>query len=86
MFLFFAIEMAILSVFGRKKALILLELNRSSSSMKQKLGMIDTVIRLEVGYMYYLVSYFISSIQKFDKQIIKLTKNICKFFKFNFHK
>ena len=45
--------------------------------LKQKLKMVDTVIRPGIAYSFYVVPYSIPTITKLDKKIISLQKAIC---------
>ena len=45
--------------------------------MKQKIQMVDTVIRAGIAYSFYAVPYSLPAIKKLDKRIIALHKNIC---------
>jgi hypothetical protein len=45
--------------------------------MKQKIQMVDTVIRAGIAYSFYAVSYSLPTIKKLDKRIIDLHKTIC---------
>jgi hypothetical protein len=45
--------------------------------LKQKLKMVDTVIRPGIAYSFYAVPYSIPNIAKFDQKIIALKKAIC---------
>ena len=50
----------------------------SPATLKQKLKMMDTVIRLGIAYSFYVVPYSMPNITKLDKKIIGLQKTICK--------
>ena len=50
---------------------------QSPTSLKQKLKMVDTVIRPGIAYSFYAVPYSIPTITKLDKKIIGLQKTIC---------
>ena len=45
--------------------------------MKQKIQMVDTVIRAGIAYSFYAVPYSLPAIKKLDKKIIALHKTIC---------
>jgi hypothetical protein len=45
--------------------------------LKQKLKMVDTVIRPGIAYSFYVVPYSMPNITKLDKKIIGLQKTIC---------
>ena len=47
------------------------------ATMKQKIQMVDTVIRAGIAYSIYAVPYLLPAIKKLDKRIIALHKNIC---------
>ena len=47
------------------------------ATMKQKINMADTVIRVGIAYSFYAVPYSIPAIKKLDKKIIALHKTIC---------
>ena len=46
-------------------------------TMKQKIQMVDTVIRAGIAYSFYAVPYSLPAIKKLDKKIIGLHKTIC---------
>jgi hypothetical protein len=47
------------------------------ATLKQKLKMVDTVIRPGIAYSFYAVPYSMPNIAKFDRKIIALQKAIC---------
>jgi hypothetical protein len=49
----------------------------SPATLKQKLKMVDTVIRLGIAYSFYAVPYSMPNIAKLDQKIIALQKAIC---------
>jgi hypothetical protein len=49
----------------------------SPATLKQKLKMVDTVIRPGIVYSFYAVPYSMPNITKLDKKIISLQKSIC---------
>jgi hypothetical protein len=49
----------------------------SPATLKQKLKMVDTVIRPGIAYSFYAVPYSLPNITKLDKKIISLQKAIC---------
>ena len=49
----------------------------SPTTLKQKLKMVDIVIRLGIAYSFYAVSYSMPNIIKLDTKIIDLQKTIC---------
>jgi hypothetical protein len=55
---------------------ILLLLN-SPATLKQKLKMVDTVIRPGIAYSFYAIPYSMPNIAKLDQKIIVLQKAIC---------
>jgi hypothetical protein len=48
----------------------------SPATLKQKLKMVDTVIRPGIAYSFYAVPYSMPNIIKLDKNITKLDKKI----------
>jgi hypothetical protein len=49
----------------------------SPAILKQKLKMVDTVIRLGIAYSFYAVPYSMPNIYKLNQKIIALQKAIC---------
>jgi hypothetical protein len=49
----------------------------SPAILKQKLKMVDTVIRPGIAYSFYAVPYSMPTITKLDQKIIALQKAIC---------
>jgi hypothetical protein len=49
----------------------------SPATLKQKLKMVDTVLRPGIAYSFYAVPYSIPNIAKLDQKIIALQKAIC---------
>jgi hypothetical protein len=47
------------------------------ASLKQKIKMVDTVIRTGIAYSFYAVPYSMPALAKLDKKIIALQKKIC---------
>ena len=47
------------------------------ATMKQKIQMINTVIRAGIAYSFYAVPYSLPAIKKLDKKVLALHKNIC---------
>jgi hypothetical protein len=45
--------------------------------MKQKINMVDTVIRVGIAYSFYTIPYSLPNIIKLDKKLISLQKKIC---------
>ena len=45
--------------------------------IKQKIKMVDTVIRAGIAYSFYAVPYSLPAITKLDKKIISIQKTIC---------
>ena len=54
----------------------------SPASLKQKVKILNTVIKSRIAYAYYAVPLFKLDIIKLDKIIGKITKKICKIPKF----
>jgi hypothetical protein len=53
------------------------QLLNSPATLRQKLEMVDTVIRPGIAYSFYAVPYSMPNITKLDKKIIGLQKTIC---------
>jgi hypothetical protein len=51
---------------------------QSPATLKQKLKMVDTVIRPGIAYSFYAVPYSMPNITKLNKKIIGLQKTICE--------
>ena len=49
----------------------------SSASLKQKIKILNTVIKPRIAYAYYTVSFLKPDIKKLDKIISKITKKTC---------
>jgi hypothetical protein len=49
----------------------------SLATLKQKLKMVDTVIKPRIAYSFYVVPYSMLNITKLDKKVIGLQKTIC---------
>jgi hypothetical protein len=49
----------------------------SSAILKQKLKMVDTILKPGIAYSFYAVPYSMPNITKLDKKIIGLQKTIC---------
>jgi hypothetical protein len=47
------------------------------ATMKQKIQMVDTVIRAGIAYSFYAVPYSLPTIKKLDRKILALHKTIC---------
>jgi hypothetical protein len=45
--------------------------------MKQKIHMTDSVIQVGIAYGFYTLAYLLSTINKLDKILIRLQKDIC---------
>jgi hypothetical protein len=54
------------------------QLLASPTTIKQKINIVNTVLRLGVEYSFHAIPYSMLDIRKLDKQIITLTKAICK--------
>ena len=50
----------------------------SPTTLKQKLKMVDTLLKLGIAYSFYIVPYSMLNIAKFDQKIIALQKAICR--------
>ena len=50
-------------------------IKNSSATMKQKMHIIDLVIRVGIAYAFYEIPFSYSTIKKLDKHIIRLYKN-----------
>ena len=53
------------------------QLKNCPTTIKQKINMVDTVIRAGIAYSFYAVPYSLPAIKKLDKKIIAIQKNIC---------
>ena len=53
------------------------QLTNCPATIKQKISMIDTVIRAGIAYSFYAVPYSLPTIKKLDKKIIGIQKTIC---------
>ena len=49
----------------------------SPTTIKQKIHILNTVIKLGIAYAYYATSFSKPDIKKLDKILNKLTKEIC---------
>ena len=47
------------------------------ATIKQKINMVDTIIRAGIAYSFYVVPYSLPVIIKLDKKIITIQKKIC---------
>ena len=54
------------------------QLLASPTTIKQKIKIVNTVLRPGVEYSFHAIPYSMPDIKKFNKQIITLTKAICK--------
>ena len=52
-------------------------LTHCPATIKQKISMVDAVIRAGIAYSFYAVPYSIPTITKLDKKIIGIQKAIC---------
>jgi hypothetical protein len=52
-------------------------LKASPATMKQKIHMTDSIIRVRTAYGFYTVAYSMPTINKLDKILIRLHKSIC---------
>jgi hypothetical protein len=53
------------------------QLAKCPATIKQKISMVDTVIRAGIAYSFYAVPYSLPTIKKLDKKIIGIQKTIC---------
>ena len=53
------------------------QLANCPATIKQKIKMVDTVIRAGIAYSFYAVPYSLPAIIKLDKKIIAIQKKIC---------
>ena len=53
------------------------QLTNCPTTIKQKISMVDTVIRAGIAYSFYAVPYSLPTIKKLDKKIIGIQKVIC---------
>lgn len=53
------------------------QLTSCPTTIKQKVSMVDTVIRAGIAYSFYAVPYSLPTIKKLDKKIIAIQKKIC---------
>ena len=53
------------------------KLEKCPAIIKQKISMVDTVIRAGIAYSFYTVPYSLPTIKKLDKKIIEIQKIIC---------
>ena len=53
------------------------QLTNCPATIKQKISMVDTVIRAGIAYSFYAVPYSLPTIKKLDKKIIGIQKVIC---------
>ena len=53
------------------------QLANCPTTIKQKINMVDIVIRAEIAYSFYAVPYSLLAIIKLDKKIIAIQKKIC---------
>ena len=47
------------------------------ATIKQKISMVDTIIRIRIAYSFYVVPYSLPAIKKLNKKIIDVQKKIC---------
>ena len=52
-------------------------LKNSCATMKQKIHILELVIQASIAYGFYAIAFFLLTIHKLDKIIIKLQKSIC---------
>jgi hypothetical protein len=53
------------------------QLTNCPLTIKQKMHMIDTVIRAGIAYSFYIVPYSLPALKKLDKKVTALQKKIC---------
>ena len=53
------------------------QLANCRATIKQKINMVDTIIRARIAYSFYAVPYSLPAIIKLDKKIIGIQKKIC---------
>ena len=53
------------------------QLANCPATIKQKINMVDTIIRAGIAYSFYTVPYSLLAIIKLDKKIIAIQKKIC---------
>ena len=53
------------------------QLANCPATIKQKIKMVDTIVRARIAYSFYALPYFLSAITKLDKKIIAIQKKIC---------
>jgi hypothetical protein len=53
------------------------QLTNCPATIKQKINMVDIVIRARTAYSFYAVPYSLPTIKKLDKKIIGIQKTIC---------
>ena len=53
------------------------QLANCSATIKQKINMVDTVIRARIAYSFYVIPYSLPTIIKLNKKIIAIKKKIC---------
>jgi hypothetical protein len=58
-------------------------LKASPATMKQKIHMTDSVIRAGIAYGFYTVAFSLPTLNKLDKILIRLQKDICGLPKFS---
>jgi hypothetical protein len=54
------------------------DLLASPTTIKQKIKIVNNILRMGVAYNFHVVPYLMPNIRKLDKQIIAVTKAICK--------
>ena len=53
------------------------QLSKCAATIKQRISMVDTVIRAGIAYSFFAVPYSLPTIKKLDKKIIAIQKTIC---------
>jgi len=54
------------------------QLTNCPATIKQKMNMVDIVIRVGIAYSFYAILYSLPTIKKLDKKIIGIQKTICR--------
>jgi len=53
------------------------QLTNCSTTIKQKINMVDTVLQAGIAFSFYTVPYSLPATKKLDKKIISIQKTIC---------
>ena len=54
------------------------QLSKCPATIKQRISMVDTVIRASIAYSFFAVPYSLPTVKKLDKKIIAIKKTICR--------